>query len=122
MDNMMVQARLREISNKITKYTSAKNEMENIKRDCVRKHESWKTDFKRLANNRELSQVKRKNVFEGNMADMLHTEVGDAISQIEKGIEKSEALEDALEKQIKRLERKILDLKAERQRLEQGVF
>lgn len=122
MDNMMTQARLREISSKITRYTSAKNEVENIKRDCARKHESWKKDFNRLANNRELSQVKRRNVFEGNMADILHTEVGDAILQIKKGIAKSEALEDALEKQIKRLERKIQDLKTEKQRLEQGLF
>lgn len=122
MDNIMVQARLREIDNKIIKYSSARSEIEGIKCACAKKHESWKTDFNRLANNRELSQVKRKNVFEGNMADILHTEVGDAISQIKKGIEKSEALEGAMEKQIRRLAREIQDLKAEKQRLEQGVF
>lgn len=120
MDNAMAQARISEISGTLIKYTSAKSKVESIKRDCARKHENWKTDFNRLANNRELSGVKRKNVFEGNMADILHTEVDDAISQIKKGIAKSEALEDALEIQIKRLERKIQDLKAEKQRLEQG--
>lgn len=122
MDHAMAQARIREISGKLIKYTSAKSKVESIKRDCAGKHENWKTDFNRLGNNRELSGVKRKNVFEGKMADILHTEVDDAISQIKRGIAKSEALEDALEMQIRRLERKIQNLKAEKQRLEQGSF
>ena len=120
MDNIMTQARLREISSKITQYSSAKSAIEDIKRDCAREHQNWKTDFNRLANNRELSEVKRKNVFEGNMADILHSEVGDAISQIKKGVTEAEALEGALGIQIARLERKIQDLKSEKQRLEQS--
>lgn len=119
MDHVMTQARIQEISSKITQYSSAKTEIENIKRDCARENENWKTDFNRLANNRELSGVRRKNVFEGNMADILHTEVGDAISQIKKGVTGTETLKNTLDRQITRLDRKIQDLKAEKQRLEQ---
>ena len=119
LDNIMAQARLREVSSKITQYSSAKSKIEGIKRDCEKKHQDWKTDFNRLANNKELSGVKRKNVFEGNMADILHTEVDDAISQIKKGLTRTEALENALGMQIKRLESKIQALKAEKQQLEQ---
>ncbi len=52
------------------------------------------------------------------MADILHREVGDAISQIKKG--GAETLESVLGIQIKKLEGKIQDLKAEKQRLEQS--
>lgn len=122
MDHVMTQARIQEISGKITQYSSAKSEIENIKRDCARENENWKTDFNRLANNRELSGVRRKNVFEGNMADILHTEVGDAISQIKKGVTGTETLKNTLDRQITRLDKKIQDLKAEKQRLEQQSF
>lgn len=120
LDDIMKQVRLQEIRSKITQYSSVKNEIEGIKRDCAKEHENWKTDFNRLANSRELSEVKRKNVFEGNMADILHREVGDAISQIKKGVAGAETLESVLGIQIKKLEGKIQDLKAEKQRLEQS--
>lgn len=118
MDNIVKQARIREINNKIIKYSSAKSEIEGIKRDCASEYENWNMDFNRLANSRELSEVKRENVFEGNMADILHREVGDAVSQIKKGIAQAKTLENALGIQIKKLEGKIQDLKAEKQRLE----
>lgn len=119
MDDIMKQVRLQEIRSKIIQYSSAKSEIESIKRDCAKEHENWKTDFNQLANNEELSEVKRENVFEGNMADILHSEVCDAISEIKKGVAGAETLEGALGLQIKRLEGKIRDLKAEKQRLEQ---
>lgn len=102
MNDIVKQARLRDISIKIIQYSSAKSEIESIKRDCAKEHENWKTDFNRLANSRELSEVKRKNVFEGNMADILHREVGDAISQIKKGVAGAETLESVLGIQIKK--------------------
>ena len=110
---------LKEINNNILECLSAKAEVETVKNNCTTKRKEWQDSFNKLADNSELAEVKKTDVFEGDMAETLQAEVDDAITQITKGISKADHLEDALDRQVTKLEKRIQQLKAERQRLEQ---
>ncbi len=119
MDEAIIQARIREINDNILECLSAKAEVETVKNNCTTKKKEWQNSFNKLANNSELAEVKKTDAFEGDMAETLQAEVEEAITQITKGISKADQLEDALDLQGTKLEKRIQQLKEEKQRLEQ---
>lgn len=116
-DNSRIYTKINEINGKIITCKSAKREVQAVKNNCTNKRSDWQTSYKGLANNQELSSVKKTNVFEGEMADGLKAKVADAMIQISSGISKAEMLESSLASQIAKLESKIEELEAEKQSL-----
>ncbi len=115
--NSRIWAEIRRINEKIKDCKTAKTEIQTVRNSCVNKKEDWQTSYNGLAKNQELSDVKKKDVFEGEMAEGLKSKVADAMNQISSGLSKAETLGNSLDSQITKLENKISDLEAERRSL-----
>lgn len=119
--NGWIREEIRNLNVKINDCNSAISEIRTVRGDCVSKMTDWQSSFNKLADNQELSDVKKANVFEGQMANGLQSKVADAVDQISTGISKTETLESSLDSQIAKLEEKISDFEDEISRLEQQL-
>ena len=114
-DTTHIWTQINATNSKITQYTNAKTSVESVKRTCSTQKQNWETSFRALENNSELSKVKKKDVFEGEMANGLSKRVSEIKSDIRAGITKAGQLETALNTQINRLNTKIQQLQNEKQ-------
>jgi hypothetical protein len=106
--------KVRGIDNRITAYNSAKATVQAAKDSCTAQLQSWESSYNALANNAELSTVKKTDVFEGEMADVLGGRVSDIMGDISAGLAKARALELALDMQIIRIDVRVGQLQMER--------
>ena len=114
-DTTNIWTQIHAINSRITTYTNAKTTVESVKRTCSMQKQNWETSFQALKKNSELSKVKKKDVFEGEMANSLSKRVSKIMSDIQAGITKAGQLETALNNQINRLNTKIQQLQNEKQ-------
>ena len=113
-DTSHIWAKINSYSSKITTYTNAKTSVQTVKTTCESQIQNWETSYNTLANNADLTSVKKTDVFEGEMADSLSQRVADIMSDISSGLSKAGELNTALSTQITRLETKIEQLNSSR--------
>lgn len=119
--NSWIWEEIRNLNEKINDCNSAISEIRTVRGDCASKKTDWQSSFNKLADNQELMNVKKTNVFEGQMANGLQSKVADAADQIRTGISKTGTLESSLDSQITKLEEKISDFEDEISRLKQQL-
>lgn len=103
------------LDEEIASYTEARDPVITAKNSCRNTKDNWQNSYNGLANNTDLAQVKKKDVFEGEMAGKLATKVSDAMTSLSSGLSAAEGLTNALDKQIQKIEDKIQELRDERQ-------
>ena len=108
--NEMILGQIIATTEKINHCTNAKSSIQNVKNSCNSKKNEWPESFRTLDNNSDLCEVKKTDLFEGEIATALQEQVGDARSQIQTGISKADDLEQALSDQCQKLETEIEDL------------
>ena len=113
-DDSHIWSEIYALDSKIKECNEAKTGIQYIKNNCSSKKDSWRTSFDKLAADSDLYEVKSTDLFEGNMANELGGRVTEAINQVNGGIAQSEALESALDSQIKKLNQTIERLYSER--------
>ncbi len=113
-DDSHIWSEIYALDSKIKECNEAKTGIQYIKNNCSSKKDSWRTSFDKLAAGSDLYEVKSTDLFEGNMANELGGKVTEAIIQVNGGIAQSEALESALDSQIKKLNQTIERLYSER--------
>jgi phage shock protein A len=114
-DTSYIWANINSLDQRVLTYTNAKTTVESVKNTCEKQIESWKTSYRALTGNSDLSSVKKTDVFEGEMADSLSRKIADIMSDIDTGLTKAEELESALNTQMNRLAEKIAQLRTERE-------
>lgn len=112
---------IKETEDKIRECREAQQKVEHVRGITQPKKTNWWFSYRALKNNEELRNVKKEEVFEGEMADALKQKVAETGQRIEEGMDKAENLLTALKKQIENLKRKIEELEAQKSRLEQEL-
>lgn len=108
--NELVLGQIRATTEKIDDCTNAKSSIQVVKNLCNNKKNEWQECFRTLDTNSDLCEMKKTNLFEGEMASALQGQVGDVRNQIRTGILKSDDLGQALSDQCQKLEIEIEDL------------
>lgn len=116
-----LEAQIREVEEKIETCKRVKEMVQNAQSSIQPKQNSWGVSYLALSGNEELKDVKKTDVFEGEMADALKQKVADVCLSIEKGREITDNLLEALKTQNTYLDQKIQELEAEKRRLEQEL-
>lgn len=108
--NELILGQIRATREKINYCTNAKSLIQNVKNSCNSKKNEWKESFRILDNDSDLCEVKKTNLFEGEMASVLQGQVGEVRSQIQTGISKVGDLGKTLSDQCQKLETEIENL------------
>ena len=108
--NELILGQIRATREKINHCTNAKSLIQNVKNSCNSKKNEWKESFRILDNDSDLCEVKKTNLFEGEMASVLQGQVGEVRSQIQTGISKVGDLGKTLSDQCQKLETEIENL------------
>lgn len=116
-----LQKQIEETDKKIRDCREAQQKVEYVRGITQPKKTNWWFSYRALKNNEELRNVKREEVFEGEMADALKQKVEETGRRIEEGMDKTENLLSALKGQIENLKRKIQELEAQKSRLKQEL-
>ncbi len=95
---------IRAITEKINRCTNAENSIRSVMNSCISKKNEWQESFKVLDADRDLCEVKKTDIFEGEMTLALHAKVAEVRPQLQAGISRSEELGQALSKQCQKLE------------------
>lgn len=113
-NNTHVWSQISATDSKISACRSALANIREVLNECSGTLDDWKASHQKIAGDSDLMNIRKKDVFEGKMADELSIQTADAVEQISGGIAKSELLEAALESQIARLNSTIMKLQSER--------
>ena len=113
-NNTHVWSQISAADSKISACRSALASIRGVLNECSGTLDGWKENRKKIAGDSDLMNIRKKDVFEGKMADELSIQTEDAVEQISGGIAKAELLEAALESQIARLNSTITELQSER--------
>lgn len=113
-NNTHVWSQISAADSKISACRSALASIRGVLNECSGTLDGWKENRQKIAGDSDLMNIRKKDVFEGKMADELSIQTEDAVEQISGGIAKAELLEAALESQIARLNRTITELQSER--------
>lgn len=109
--------KIRRVECEIAIYEDAKKSVEDIKNKSDSDKEGWQQTYNRLGNNAELAKVEKKDVFEGEMAQRLRELVSEGMETLTADLSKADSLISALNNQVSKIDNKIQQLKAEKQRL-----
>lgn len=109
--------KIRKVECEIAIYEDAKESVEDIKNKSDSDKEGWQQTYNRLGNNAELAKVEKKDVFEGEMAQRLRELVSEGMETLTADLSKADSLISALNNQVSKIDNKIQQLKAEKQRL-----
>lgn len=109
--------KIRRVECEIAIYEDAKESVEDIKNKSDSDKEGWQQTYNRLGNNAELAKVEKKDVFEGEMAQRLRELVSEGMETLTADLSKADSLISALNNQVSKIDNKIQQLKAEKQRL-----
>lgn len=109
--------KIRRVECEIAIYEDAKESVEDIKNKSDSDKEGWQQTYNRLGNNAELAKVQKKDVFEGEMAQRLRELVSEGMETLTADLSKADSLISALNNQVSKIDNKIQQLKAEKQRL-----
>lgn len=104
-----------ELDEEIASYTRAREPVVTAKNSCRNTKDNWQNSYDGLANNPDLAQVKKKDVFEGEMAEKLGTKISEAMTSLSSGLSAAEELTNALDNQVQKIEDKVQELRDERQ-------
>lgn len=107
--NEAIMGEIRETQRKIRECQNALRGVQSVRSNCASKKTEWQRSFSLLEKN-DLSQVKKTDLFEGEIAEALYGKVSQASGEIYLGIAKAGELEGALGSQCTRLEMKIAEL------------
>ena len=107
--NEAIMGEIRETQRKIQECQNALRGVQSIRSNCASKKTEWQRSFSLLEKN-DLSQVKKTDLFEGEIAEALCGKVSQVSGEIYLGIAKAGELEGALGSQCTRLEMKIAEL------------
>lgn len=113
-NNAHVWSQISAADSKISACRSALASIRGVLNECSGTLDGWKENRQKIAGDSDLMNIRKKDVFEGKMADELSIQTEDAVEQISGGIAKAELLEAALESQIARLNSTITELQSER--------
>ena len=113
-NNTHVWSQISAADSKISACRSALASIRGVLNECSGTLDGWKENRQKIAEETDLMNIRKKDVFEGKMADELSIQTEDAVEQISGGIAKAELLEAALESQIARLNSTITELQSER--------
>ena len=116
-----LRAQIKETENKIRECREAQQRIEHVRGMTQPKKTNWWLSYRVLKNDEELRNVKKEDVFEGEMADALKQKVEETGQRIEEGLDRTENLLAALQKQVENLRRKIEELEAQKRGLEQEL-
>lgn len=109
--------KIRRVECEIAIYEDAKESVEDIKNKSDSDKGGWQQTYNRLGNNAELAKVEKKDVFEGEMAQRLRELVSEGMETLTADLSKADSLISALNNQVSKIDNKIQQLKAEKQRL-----
>lgn len=119
MSSASIKKQIAEVEKKIAECKTSKSKIESAKSQASSKKDGWEQSYRRLSG--ELKEVKRTDVFEGEIADALKDRVGDADEKIKTGLSKAAVLLNALSRQMSYLVEKIRELEEEKRRLEAAL-
>ena len=113
--------KLAEVKKKISKCEKAEGKVAKAKTGCNQQRDTWKGSYNKLKNNEELKQVKKKDVFEGEMADGLSVRVNAMSEKIGNTLNLADSLGSSLSTQLNKLKSKIAELKKEKKDIEDNI-
>lgn len=96
---------------KITEYENARDAVQAVQSACNVSIDTWQTTQFSLATNSE--DIKKVDVFEGEMAEALESAVKNGLGQINDGITSGRMLSGVLSSQIVTINNRIAQLQAE---------
>lgn len=110
-DLAAISAQIAAIDAKIAKYQTAKAELQSVKGTVTSDKTAFKSSYNELSSN---ADVKKPDVFEGEMANELNTRVVGFKSYTQSAVSKAEGIETSIDSLISTIDSKIATLKEER--------
>ena len=105
------------IDREITELITSRGEIERVRTRRQNRRRSWRTAHDTLNNDSTLTDVKRVDVFEGEMANSMASRVADLLSDIKRSFGREEPIGRALQRQITRINNRISSLQSTRSSL-----
>lgn len=103
-----------EIDIKLVKLNSVKNKVNKVKRKIREKKSDWKESYNKLSGNAQLKAVRKKDVFEGEMAESLGKRVQELDADIIQEMAQAEEVALKLVLQEGYIDKKIVQLQQEK--------
>jgi len=116
-DTYYIGMQIGEINTKISNYNTAKTKLQTVKTNCQGKATSLQSSYRKVSGNKDLSAVKKENVFEGEMANSLAQRVSTFQKGVSSVITKAEAVNTAIAAQISAIDTKVASLNNQKTKL-----
>ena len=113
-----ITAQLNAVIGEIAAHNTARALVVAVKTSCQAEVGTWEGNYSTLAGDDTLMNVRKDDVFEGEMAEGMKSRVADIMNDINISLTRARNIETALGSQVTRLDNEITRLESQRQSLQ----